>query len=170
MEEQQHDNAQVQHDMQTQQFAANEVNTINNAPVMVEVVDYNEPVIRETDSGKVIHPHNDVIVTKNNTAPHGDESYERGYQEGYAAGFDDGQKSCKGRNKAQPKADTTETAVVCVRQADYSKVKLFSFAFGGETIFCIAESMGQAIAFVGKTRGIENVDSIDRKEVINAMI
>ena len=127
----------------------------------------NEPVIRESNTGKIVTPQNQLTARQAVQQPEESEgSFDDGYQQGYAAGFADGQKSVPTQ---APKAEVEKSEPVSTKPSP-KDIKVFRIEFkSGRKLSCIAESMGRAIARIGKDSDISEVVSISEDtDIINA--
>lgn len=138
---------------------------IANARVTVTHESNGEPVIRESDSGKVVSRQQDK-PQKSQTSEVYEGYYNQGYQDGYAAGFNDGGESVKAQGAAKETVIKEVVREVPVQGGDISRMKLFRCSIGGREVFCLSESMGRAIARVSEEYSLDDIEKIDHIEIL----
>lgn len=154
-------------DTERRDFEYAHAEEIQNAQVFVTHESNGEPVIRESNTGKIVTPQNQLTARQAVQQPEESEgSFDDGYQQGYAAGFADGQKSVPTQ---APKAEVEKSEPVSTKPSP-KDIKVFRIEFkSGRKLSCIAESMGRAIARIGKDSDISEVVSISEDtDIINA--
>lgn len=156
-------------DLGAKQYEYQHADEIANAPVRVEVVSHTEPKIYDSNTGREVTPDRSSGNSRKQQVGQDNGTFDDGYQQGYAAGFKDGQESV-------PRQKVVRTEV-CERNEPVSQkplpkdIKVFRIEFkGGRKLSCIAESIGQAIARIGKDSDISEVVSINEDtDIINAL-
>ena len=151
---------------------------ISNARVMVTHESSGAPVIRDSETGKVVN----TQAEQDNRGTQSKESamYNAGYADGYAAGFTDGKESVtptvKEVIKEVPVSETVSSgctklvASTTLPTGGFSGAKLFHCMFGdGTSLFCLAENVGKAMACVSNEHSIEDMVSFDRVDFLNAI-
>lgn len=159
-------------DLEAKRFEQEHAEEIANMPIKVEVVSHTEPKIYESNTGRDVTPdRSSERKPKPSRAgvPQDGGSFDEGYQQGYATGFADGQESV-------PKPKAVSGEVQERNEAVWAKpvpkdIKVFRIEFkGGRKLSCIAESIGQAIARIGRDSDISEVVSIgEDTDIINAL-
>ena len=156
-------------DLEAKRFEQQHAEEIANMPIKVEVVSHTEPKIYDSNTGREVTPDRSLGNSRKQQVGQDNGTFDDGYQQGYAAGFKDGQESV-------PRQKVVRTEV-CERNEPVSQkplpkdIKVFRIEFkGGRKLSCIAESIGQAIARIGKDSDISEVVSINEDtDIINAL-